>query len=292
MKNSISYHQIPTRTCAIREFEDFHFSGIFARAKLVTSFLLQEVAVSRCSSKFVKKRLQHGCFPLNTAKFLGTDFCRMSLVTTPILSGLQRMSSSEIDELLANDPAHHACQEEYRQLKNEFELYKRKNVLQKYTDKDKLSEEVVKYKKRIENLEELLRKQNKHFEESEKENSQIISQLQIDVTNLNDIYKRKVDDVKEEYKKYLGQADEELKKQRLRTMTLLNEKDIEIERLQQRLYENDDRPIISKIENEKQKNEIENETVVDEILSSPSVRWLFKLISRNFFWVSFYKYFL
>ena len=75
-------------------------------------------------------------------------------------------------------------------------------------------------------------------------------------------------------------------------MTLLNEKDIEIERLQQRLYENDDRPIISKIENEKQKNEIENETVVDEILSSPSVRWLFKLFSRNFFWVSFYKYFL
>ena len=113
------------------------FCGNFrARTKLVTSFLLQEVAVCRCSSKFVKKRLQHGCFPFNIAKFLGTAFCRMSLVTTPILSGLQRMSSSEIDELLANDPAHHACQEEYRQLKNEFELYKRKNVLQKNTDKD------------------------------------------------------------------------------------------------------------------------------------------------------------
>ena len=193
------------------------------------------------------------------------------------------MSSSEIDELLTNDPAHHACQEEYRQLKNEFELYKRKNVLQKNTDKDTLSEEVVKYKKRIENLEELLRKQNKQFEESEKENSQIISRLQIDVTNLNDVYNKKVDNVKEEYKKYLGQADEELKKQRLRTITLLNEKDIEIERLQQRLYENDDRPIISKIENENQKIQIEKETTVDEILSSPSVRWLFKIIFSQLF---------
>jgi len=184
----------------------------------------------------------------------------------------QRMSSSDIDELLSNDPAHHACQEEYKQLKNEFEFYKRKNTIEKHSGKDSQSEDVLNYKKKIEALEDLLKQQELMYEQNEKEQLSTITRLQIELTHADDSCNFKVDDVKNEYKKYLEQADEELKKQRNRMLLLINEKELEVDRLKEKLFNNEDSMISFNSLNKQNSivHDVETAAADEILLASPN----------------------
>ncbi|XP_065647582.1 GRIP and coiled-coil domain-containing protein 1 isoform X4 [Hydra vulgaris] len=148
----------------------------------------------------------------------------------------------DIEDNFKEDTKLLLCQTEYKQLKDEFELYKKKQCLSSHPSKDKndeLSQKIVEYKKKIDylesNNEQLVLKNNLE----EKEHLRIVSTLQIQFTKLEEDCLQKIEQLKVEHLKNIELIENELKKQRIRTLDLLAEKDIEIDRLREKQYENE-----------------------------------------------------
>ncbi|XP_065647583.1 GRIP and coiled-coil domain-containing protein 1 isoform X5 [Hydra vulgaris] len=151
-------------------------------------------------------------------------------------------SQTDIEDNFKEDTKLLLCQTEYKQLKDEFELYKKKQCLSSHPSKDKndeLSQKIVEYKKKIDylesNNEQLVLKNNLE----EKEHLRIVSTLQIQFTKLEEDCLQKIEQLKVEHLKNIELIENELKKQRIRTLDLLAEKDIEIDRLREKQYENE-----------------------------------------------------
>ncbi|XP_057289788.1 GRIP and coiled-coil domain-containing protein 1-like [Hydractinia symbiolongicarpus] len=153
---------------------------------------------------------------------------------------LQILSNSEIDDILKNDPTHHACRAEYKQLKDEFEGYKRKLRNNKVSKDDHVSEDINDYKTKIEKLQTDMKNMEEHFEEKEKESISLITKLQIDITCTKENYELQLESLREDHKKNIEQLDTEIHKQRIRTVDLLQEKDTELERLQKIVFDRED----------------------------------------------------
>ena len=154
-------------------------------------------------------------------------------------SDIQRLSGIDVEDFIKDDVRHLLCQAEYKQLKDEFELYKRRYVHPSKDKNDEPSLEVIEYKKKIEKLEKCLKNLELKSNQEEKEHLRIISTLQVEFTKLEDDYELKIEQLKIENIKNVEKIEIELKKQRDRTLDLLAEKDLEIEKLRVRQYENE-----------------------------------------------------
>ena len=151
---------------------------------------------------------------------------------------LEELSKSELESLFVYDPSHKVCQQELRQLKEEFERYKVKTqALHKNKSFKELSEQ-------LENLEKL-KKDNAELEKEIEELKQSSSEKEQDqrkvITNLRDSLKLMEEKHKHEkeesntiYKQKLEELERQVLNQRERTLALVAEKDSEIEVLRSR----------------------------------------------------------
>lgn len=155
---------------------------------------------------------------------------------TPV--NLEELSKSELESFFANDPSHKVCEQELRQLKEEFERYKVKTqALHKNKSFKELSEQ-------LENL-EALKKRNRDLEqqaeelkdlgiEKERDHKKVISNLRDQVKLLEEKHKREQEETSTVYKQRLEELERQVLNQRERTLALVAEKDSEIETLRSR----------------------------------------------------------
>ena len=141
---------------------------------------------------------------------------------------------AELDNILHNDPAHSAYQLEYKQLKDEFENYKkdnRKSNLKSQKAQSSESQELTISKQKSVKLENELNHLRKWFEEKERDYIETISNLQCDVTSMEEKNSNEIDRLKEACKLDILLLESQLAKQRERTLQLISDKDEEISRL-------------------------------------------------------------
>lgn len=155
---------------------------------------------------------------------------------TPV--NLEELSKSELESFFSNDPSHKVCEQELRQLKEEFERYKVKTqALHKNKSFKELSEQ-------LENL-EALKKRNRDLEqqteelkdlgiEKERDHKKVISNLRDQVKLLEEKHKREQEETSTVYKQRLEELERQVLNQRERTLALVAEKDSEIETLRSR----------------------------------------------------------
>lgn len=200
----------------------------YAAQKLILQLVFVAIAVGFCRNGSASRLV-----------YYISERRKVNHVTLFVLD-LQILSNSEIDDILKNDPTHHACRAEYKQLKDEFEGYKRKLRNNKVSKDDHVSEDINDYKTKIEKLQTDIKNMEEHFEEKEKESISLITKLQIDITCTKENYELQLESLREDHKKNIEQLDTEIHKQRIRTVDLLQEKDTELERLQKIVFDRED----------------------------------------------------
>ena len=151
---------------------------------------------------------------------------------------LEEFSKSELESLFVSDPSHQICQQQLRQLKEEFERYKLKTqALHKNKSYKELSEQ-------LENMENL-KSQNSELEKQLQDLKDRSSERELDqnkvITNLRDQHKLAEENHRLEkeqahnvYKQKLEELERQVLNQRERTLALVAEKDSEIEILRLR----------------------------------------------------------
>ena len=131
-----------------------------------------------------------------------------------------------MDGVSANDSTHQACQEEYKQLLEEFDVYKRKHKYK--VTKDASTGEIVEHKKRICRLEKEIDRLKAYYDDKERTNLKIISSLQIDVTRSKEDFEERAQKISTDSKLNIEQMECELRpKQRVRTMDVIADRDTE-----------------------------------------------------------------
>ena len=141
---------------------------------------------------------------------------------------------AELDNILHNDPAHRACQLEYKQLKEEFENYKKetRQKTSKLEDSESVDlAELTLAKQKSEKLDKELNNLRQWFEEKERDYIETISNLQCDVTALEERHSSENEKLIEAHKGDVFLLESQLSKQRERTLQLIADKDTEISRL-------------------------------------------------------------
>lgn len=137
-----------------------------------------------------------------------------------------------------NDPSHKVCQQELRQLKEEFERYKVKTqALHKNKSFKELSEQLEnleKLKKHNTDLEKQIEELNDLSNEKEQDHKKVISNLRDQVKLLEEKHKREQEETNTVYKQRLEELERQVLNQRERTLALVAEKDSEIEMLRSR----------------------------------------------------------
>lgn len=155
---------------------------------------------------------------------------------TPMNFG--ELSKSELESFFANDPSHQICQQELRQLKEEFERYKVKTqALHKNKSFKELSEQwenLEILKKRNTDLEQQIEELKDQGLEKERDHKKVISNLRDQVKLLEEKHKREQEETSTVYKQRLEELERQVLNQRERTLALVAEKDSEIEILRSR----------------------------------------------------------
>ena len=148
-------------------------------------------------------------------------------------------SRADLECILKNDPAHKACREELRQLKDEFECYKakaqimRKSRLESETDSN--SKDTEKLKTKIKDLKTTIETLHRDLEDKECELDSLQESLACEKLNLQKLHQSELENERTIYSAKMQELEKQMQNQRSRTMLLINEKDSEIERLKKKV---------------------------------------------------------
>ena len=148
-------------------------------------------------------------------------------------------SRADLECILKNDPAHKACREELRQLKDEFECYKakaqimRKSRLESETDTN--TKDTEKLKDKIKNLKTTVESLHRDLEDKESELDSLQEMLASEKVNLQKLHHSELENERTVYAAKMQELEKQMQNQRSRTMLLINEKDSEIERLKKKV---------------------------------------------------------
>ncbi|EDO43115.1 predicted protein, partial [Nematostella vectensis] len=136
------------------------------------------------------------------------------------------------------DPTHNACQQELRQLKDEFERYKAKTqLLHRSKSLKEITtqlEDLDKLKARNAGLEKRLKDMEEYSHQRENELTSVVSQLRMDLHTAEERYQKGREDSELIYRHKVSELEKQVVKQRERTLELIAEKDAEIESLRMR----------------------------------------------------------
>ncbi|XP_015752953.1 PREDICTED: GRIP and coiled-coil domain-containing protein 1-like [Acropora digitifera] len=151
---------------------------------------------------------------------------------------LEGFSKSELESVFVSDPSHQICQQQLRQLKEEFERYKLKTqALHKNKSYKELSEQLENmenFKSQNSELEKQLQDLKDKSMEREVDQKKIISNLRDQLQLASENYKLEKEEAHTVYKQKLEELERQVLNQRERTLALVAEKDSEIEMLRQR----------------------------------------------------------
>lgn len=154
------------------------------------------------------------------------------------VTNLEELSKSELESLFVNDPSHKVCQQELRQLKEEFERYKVKTqALHKNKSYKELSEQLEnleKLKKHNTDLEKQIEELKDSSNEKEQDQRKVITNLRDQLKLSEDKHKCEKEESVTVYKQKLEELERQVLNQRERTLALVAEKDLEIEVLRSR----------------------------------------------------------
>lgn len=151
---------------------------------------------------------------------------------------LEDFSKSELESVFVSDPSHKVCQQELRQLKDEFERYKVKTqALHKNKSFKELSEQLEnleKLKSQNSDLEKQLEELKDTSNEKELDQKKVIANLRDQLKLREENYKLEKEEANAIYKQKLEELERQVLNQRERTLALVAEKDSEIEMLRSR----------------------------------------------------------
>lgn len=148
-------------------------------------------------------------------------------------------SKADLECLLQNDPAHKACREELRQLKDEFERYKanaqtmRKSMLQ--IDTDATGKNTQKLQNHIKDLKTTVESLQKELEDKDCELDILQERLTCEKVNLQKLHASELESERTIYRAKMQELEKQMQNQRSRTISLISEKDSEIERLKKKV---------------------------------------------------------
>lgn len=156
----------------------------------------------------------------------------------PLDLELEELSKSEFESVFVNDPSHKVCQQQLRQLKEEFERYKVKTqALHKNKSFKELSEQIgnmEKLKLQNEDLEKHLHELKESNNIRELDQKKVITNLRDQLKLTEENYRLEKEEANTVYKQKLEDLERQVLNQRERTLALVAEKDAEIEMLRSR----------------------------------------------------------
>ena len=156
----------------------------------------------------------------------------------PIYADDVGFSRADLECLLQNDPAHKACREELRQLKDEFECYKakvqvmRKSRLESETDSN--NKDTEKLKNQIKDLKKAVESLRKDLEDRDSKIDLLQERLVCEKIDLQKVHNLELESERTVYAAKMHELEKQMQNQRTRTMSLISEKDCEIERLKKK----------------------------------------------------------
>ncbi|XP_073245762.1 GRIP and coiled-coil domain-containing protein 1-like [Porites lutea] len=156
----------------------------------------------------------------------------------PLDLELEELSKSEFESVFISDPSHKVCQQQLRQLKEEFERYKVKTqALHKNKSFKELSEQIgnmEKLKLQNEDLEKQLQELKESNNIRELDQKKVITNLRDQLKLTEENYRLEKEEANTVYKQKLEDLERQVLNQRERTLALVAEKDAEIEMLRSR----------------------------------------------------------
>lgn len=156
----------------------------------------------------------------------------------PLDLELEELSKSEFESVFVSDPSHKVCQQQLRQLKEEFERYKVKTqALHKNKSFKELSEQIgnmEKLKLQNEDLEKHLHELKESNNIRELDQKKVITNLRDQLKLTEENYRLEKEEANTVYKQKLEDLERQVLNQRERTLALVAEKDAEIEMLRSR----------------------------------------------------------
>lgn len=156
----------------------------------------------------------------------------------PLDLELEELSKSEFESVFVSDPSHKVCQQQLRQLKEEFERYKVKTqALHKNKSFKELSEQIgnmEKLKLQNEDLEKQLQELKESNNIRELDQKKVITNLRDQLKLTEENYRLEKEEANTVYKQKLEDLERQVLNQRERTLALVAEKDAEIEMLRSR----------------------------------------------------------
>ncbi|XP_078586650.1 GRIP and coiled-coil domain-containing protein 1-like isoform X1 [Branchiostoma floridae x Branchiostoma japonicum] len=135
--------------------------------------------------------------------------------------------------------SHDKCQQEYRQLKEEFERYKMRaqSVLKNKNAKDSsVGKEIETLRSQLQELREKHIALRQYCDEQELKDKQKVEDLEARIARIKNEHKKELDKAEEEYRQRAAKLETEMHKQRDRTIELLAEKEKELQSLQLRSH--------------------------------------------------------
>ena len=151
---------------------------------------------------------------------------------------MEELSKSEFESVFVSDPSHKVCQQQLRQLKEEFERYKVKTqALHKNKSFKELSEQIgnmEKLKLQNEDLEKQLHELKESNNIRELDQKKVVTNLRDQLKLTEENYRLEKEEANTVYKQKLEDLERQVLNQRERTLALVAEKDAEIEMLRSR----------------------------------------------------------
>ncbi|XP_072034925.1 GRIP and coiled-coil domain-containing protein 1-like [Amphiura filiformis] len=144
----------------------------------------------------------------------------------------------EDDSSRCTNPDHRACQNELKQLKEEFERYKTRaqSVLKNKTYKDTSNnKEIETLQSQTNDFRERVSILRQQLDDEEANHKQTVSDYQTKVSHLQERYKQDLMQKEVDYKQRAADLEQQVHRQRDRTMALVAEKDREIDNLRHQL---------------------------------------------------------
>ena len=189
------------------------------------------------------------------------------------------ISRADLDCILQNDPAHKACREELRHLKDEFECYKSKvQIMRKSRVEDETesnSRDTDKLKNCIKDLRTTLESLQKELNDKNSELEMLQEKLSCEKADLQKLHNSEIDVQRTIYAAKMQEIEKQMQNQRSRTMLLVNEKDCEIERLKKKMaLETPDSPSIHRNTTMSSRNSSSDDAVNELLLQSSPVRFI------------------
>lgn len=170
--------------------------------------------------------------------YLNRNKGKPTLLFFSISIELEELSKSEFESVFVSDPSHKVCQQQLRQLKEEFERYKVKTqALHKNKSFKELNEQIgnmAKLKLQNEDLEKQLHELKESNNVRELDQKKVITNLREQLKLTEENHRLEKEEANTVYKQKLEELERQVLNQRERTLALVAEKDAEIEMLRSR----------------------------------------------------------